>query len=122
MLKPATPYVLTSEEFDTFASTIETLKTPTGHISNMSQYIRKKNFGALNSHDYHVLMQQILSLGLRGLLQPGPKMAVMRISKVFRKICNKMWNPNEFEGLRVDVARSMAFLEMHFFLLHFLIL
>jgi hypothetical protein len=83
MLKPAAPYVLTSEEFDKFASTIETLKTPTCHISNMSQYIRKKNFGALKSHDYHVLMQQILPLGLRGLLQPGPRMAVMRISKVY---------------------------------------
>ena len=114
MLKPAAPYVLTSEEFDTFASTIESLRTPSGHISNITPYIRKKIFGGLKSHDYHVLMQQILPLALRGLLQPGPRMAVMRISKVFRRICNKVWNPLEFQGLRVDVARSMALLEMHF--------
>jgi superfamily I DNA and/or RNA helicase len=44
MLKPAAPYVLTSEEFDVFASTIESLKAPSGHISNIAQYIRKKKF------------------------------------------------------------------------------
>ena len=33
---------------------------------------------------------------------------------MFRRICNKVYNPIEFEGLRVDVARSMALLEIHF--------
>lgn len=56
MLKPTAPYVLTSEEFDIFASTIESLRTPSGHIFNISPYIRKKNFGGLKSHDYHVLI------------------------------------------------------------------
>jgi hypothetical protein len=114
MLKPAAEYVLSNEEFEVFASTIESLKTPSGYVSNLSPYIRKKFFGGLKSHDYHVLMQQILPLALRGLLQPGPRLAVMRICKVFRRICNKVYNPHEIEGLRVDVARSMALLEMHF--------
>ena len=114
MLKPTAQYVLANEEFEVFASTIESLKTPSGYISNISPYIRKKTFGGLKSHDYHVLMQQILPLALRGLLQPGPRLAVMRICKVFRRICNKVYNPYEFEALRVDVARSMALLEMHF--------
>jgi len=65
MLKPAAPYVLSSEEFHIFASTIESLKAPSGHISNMAQYIRKKNFGGLKSHDYHVLIHQILPLATR---------------------------------------------------------
>ena len=33
---------------------------------------------------------------------------------IFQQICSKVWNPNEFEGLRLDVARSMALLEIHF--------
>ncbi len=114
MLKPAAPYVLTSEEFEVFSSVIENLKSPSGHVSNMAQYIRKRTFGGLKSHDYHVLMQQIMPLALRGLLQPGPRMAVMRISKVFRRICHSVWNPLEIEALRADVARSMALLEIHF--------
>jgi hypothetical protein len=113
-LKPAAEHVLTNEEFEVFDSTIESLKPPSGYVSNISPYIRKKSFGGLKSHDYHVLMQQLLPLALRGLLQPGPRLAVMRICKVFRRICNKVYNPLEIEGLRVDVARSMALLEMHF--------
>jgi hypothetical protein len=52
----ATPYVLRPSEFDTFATIIENLQTPSKHVSTMGKYIRKKNFGSLKSHDYHVLM------------------------------------------------------------------
>ena len=83
MLKPAAPYVLTSEESNIFANVIESLKPPSGLVSNMAQYIRKKKFGGFKSHDYHVLMQQVMPLALRGLLQRGPRMAVMRICRVF---------------------------------------
>jgi hypothetical protein len=58
MLKSAAPYVLTSEEFDIFASTVEFFNTPSSHIINISQYIWKKNFKGLKSHDYHVLIQK----------------------------------------------------------------
>jgi hypothetical protein len=44
-------------------------------------------------------MQQILPLGLRGLLDSRPVMAIMKISKVFWRICNKVWNPLEIESL-----------------------
>jgi hypothetical protein len=114
MLKPAAPYVLNDNEFKVFATTIEKLKTPSGHSSNLGKHIRSKKFGGLKSHDYHIFIQQLLPLGLRGLLQPGPQMAVMRMSKVYRRICTKVYNPAEFESLQADVAESMALLEMEF--------
>jgi hypothetical protein len=56
MLKLIAPYVSTPSEFDTFATTIENLQTPSGRVSMMGKYIRKFFFGGLKSHDYHVLM------------------------------------------------------------------
>jgi hypothetical protein len=112
MLKLAAPYVLNDDEFKVFANTIENLKTPSGHSSNLGKHIRSKKFSGLKSHDYHVFMQQLLPLDLRGLLQLGPRMAVMRMSKVYRRICTKVYNPIEFELLQADVAESMALLEM----------
>jgi hypothetical protein len=56
MLKLVAPYVLTPSEFDTFTTTIENLQTPLRHVLVMGKYIKKKNFGSLKSHDYHVLM------------------------------------------------------------------
>jgi hypothetical protein len=58
----------------------------------MGMHIKKKNFGDLKSHDYHVLMQQFLPLALHGLLVAKLWMVVMRILKFFKQICNKVWN------------------------------
>jgi hypothetical protein len=38
----------------------------------------------------------------------------MRMSKVYRRICTKFYNLADFESLEVDVAESMALLEMEF--------
>ena len=57
MVKPAAPYVLSKIEFEAFVSCIESLKTPMGYYSVLGKHLRKKNFGGLKSHDYHVLMQ-----------------------------------------------------------------
>ena len=40
-------------------------------------------------------------------------MAVMRICKVFRKICSSVWNSLEIDGLQADIVRSMALSEIH---------
>jgi hypothetical protein len=81
MLKLVAPYVLTPSEFDTFATITENLWTPSRHVSVMGNYIRKKNFGGLKSHDYHVLMQQFLLLALHALLAIRPSMIMMRFPK-----------------------------------------
>ena len=114
MVKPRASYVMTDDEFEKFAKCIESLKTPSGYASDLGKSIRKKNFGGLKSHDYHILMQQVMPLALRGLMQPGPRMAVMRMCKVFRRFCTKVYNPVDFPSLQADVAESMALLEIEF--------
>jgi hypothetical protein len=91
-----------------------TMHTPSSHVFVMAQYIRWKTFEGFKSHDYNVLMHQILPLALRGLLDHGPWMAIIRISKVFRRICNKVWNPFEIESLWLNILVSLALLEMYF--------
>jgi hypothetical protein len=41
-------------------------------------------------------------------------MAIMRISRVFRRLCNKVWNLLDIKSLRIDVAISLTLLEIHF--------
>jgi hypothetical protein len=57
MLKSAAPYVLITVKFNIFASVIANLKIPLDYVSTMGQCIRQKNFGALKSNNYHILMQ-----------------------------------------------------------------
>ena len=114
MVKPRAPYVLSETEFEKFAKCLEALKTPSGYAVDLGKCTRKKFFGGLKSLDYHVLMQQVLPLALRGLLQPGPRLVIMRMCKVFRHFCTKVYNPHDFASLEVDVAESMLLLEIHF--------
>ena len=55
-----------------------------------------------------------MPLALHDLLKPGSKMAIMRMCKVFRRICTKIYDPVEFQFLEADVTESMALLEMEF--------
>ncbi len=41
-------------------------------------------------------------------------MAIMRVSKVFRRICSKVWDPFEIDSLQNDVIISLALMEKHF--------
>jgi hypothetical protein len=76
MLKPAALYVLSDREFEVSASTLESVKMPSGYASNFGKHIRSKKYGALKSHDYHMLIQNLLPLAIRGLLQPTARVAV----------------------------------------------
>jgi hypothetical protein len=114
MLKPAALYVLSDREFEVSASTLESVKMPSGYASNFGKHIRSKKYGALKSHDYHVLIQNLLPLAIRGLLQPTARVAVMRMCKVYSRICSKVYDPSQFQSLLNDVAESMALLKMEF--------
>ena len=114
MLKPAANYVLKPEEFDTFCTRLEKLKVPLGYCSEMGSYIQAKKFGALKSHDYHILMQTLLPLALRGLMEPTTRMAIMRSCRVFRRLCCKVWDPRQEQNLREDVAITMCLMEITF--------
>ena len=100
MLKPASNYVLTPDEFDIFCTRLENLKVPTGYSSEIRKHIREKNFGALKSHDYHVLMQTLIPLALRGLMEKTTRLAIMRSCRVFRRLCCRTWDPAVANDLR----------------------
>ena len=55
-----------------------------------------------------------MPLALRGLIKPEPRMAIMRMCKVFRRLGIKVYNPVDFSSLEIDVAESMELLEIEF--------
>lgn len=115
MLKPHAGYVLNDKEFEIFCRRLESLKTPSTYGGNsIASAIRRKVLGGLKFHDYHLLMQQLIPLALRGLLAKGPRMAIMRISKVFRQLSCKVWDPQRLVPLRREVAITLCLFEIHF--------
>ena len=51
----------------------------------------------LKSHDYHVLMQQLLPVVIRGMLPKGPRHSITRICGFFPRVIDResMFNIEE---------------------------
>jgi len=57
-------------------------------------------------------MQQLLPLCLRGLMDQRTRIAIMRFSHIFRRICSKVLDPADMGTLKEDAAITMCMLEM----------
>jgi len=53
----------------------------------------------MKSHDYHILFQQILPLCIQHKMRKTPLKTIMRICKVFKLICIKVYDPNHIPRL-----------------------
>jgi len=68
----------------------------------------------LKSHDYHVLLQHILPVCLRGLLPHRVMKAILQLSQVFKKMCAKVQNPLQMDSINDEVAIALCSLEREF--------
>jgi Domain of unknown function (DUF4218) len=113
-LKYHAPYVCTPLEWKTVLGRLSSLRVPSGYAGAFAKHVHNQKLGSMKTHDYHVLMQQVLPLCLRGLMQKPVRSVVLRLCNVFRQICVKVWDPSGYEKLRMDTARVLCDLEVHF--------
>nr|XP_015642894.2 uncharacterized protein LOC107281397 [Oryza sativa Japonica Group] len=68
-LSPAS-YTLSKAEKESMFECLESIKVPSGYSTNIKRIIstKEKKFTNLKSHDYHVLMTQLLPVVIRGIL------------------------------------------------------
>ena len=57
---PDADYVLSTDDRATFLQTLKDLKIPSRYVLNIRQRVEKGKLRGLKSHDYHIIMQQIL--------------------------------------------------------------
>ena len=108
------PYVLSKEDRKEFLETLRSIRTPSRYVSALYTKITDGKLRALKSHDYHVLLQQILPVCLRNVGDKGVVGAIMRLSRVFQRLCLKVINPETRIQLMEDVAETVATLEREF--------
>ena len=108
---PDVPYVLTREERKSFLNTLQKLKFPSNYIGALSKRIQDGKLRALKSHDFHILLQQVMPLCLKNIKDPKVVGAVMRKSRIFCKICAKVVYVSQKEQLLKDVAKTICSLE-----------
>jgi hypothetical protein len=74
----------------------------------------------LKSYDYHVLMQQVLPLCVRTIMRKEVHICIIRLNRIFKRICAKTINPLEMSELREDTAITLCMLGKEFSLAFFM--
>lgn len=69
-VKPRASFSLTPQQKEGFFEFLKTVKYPDGYAANISKSVNVRNgrLTGLKSHDYHVLIQRILPIGMRGFV------------------------------------------------------
>jgi len=62
---PDAPYVLTKEERVEFFATLSDLKFPSNYVGPLKQRLKDGKLSGFKTHDYHILLQQVLPVCLR---------------------------------------------------------
>jgi hypothetical protein len=68
----------------------------------------------LKSHDYHILMQQVLPLCVRTLMQKDVRMAIIRVCCIFGRLCVQFVDPSTMTTLYEETVLIMCLLERVF--------
>ncbi len=76
--------------------------------------IKDGEMRGMKSHDYHVMMQEILPLCMQHLTTKGCNMAIIRLFCVFKKLCAKIVDPTTMGDFKQDVALTLVLLECEF--------
>ncbi|XP_062093425.1 uncharacterized protein LOC133799424 [Humulus lupulus] len=89
LMKPHAPYVLTSDQRMQFCKFIRDVKFPDNFCSNLKKKVNVDltNINGLKSHDSHVIMQRLLSVGVRKFLSKSISTTISELCNIFRQIC-----------------------------------
>ena len=86
-LRPAS-YTLSKKERNSMFECFSNIKVPSGYSSNIKRLInmKEKKFVGLKSHDYHVMMTQLLPVALRGILPENVQRTITKLCAFFNAI------------------------------------
>jgi putative effector of murein hydrolase LrgA (UPF0299 family) len=104
------------KEKNSFMECLKSIKLPTGYSLNISKKmsIKELKLIGMKSHDYHVLLTQLMSVAIRVFLHPKVRHSINKLYFFFNSICCKVINLKTLNKLQSDVVLSLCELEIYF--------
>ncbi|XP_074271167.1 uncharacterized protein LOC141595093 [Silene latifolia] len=95
---PPTCTTLSRDEKMAVCESLKGLKVPYGYSSNISRLVSMKDLKlvGLKSHDYHVLLTQLLPVAIRSILPKHVRQVITKLCKFFNAINSKDIDPETF--------------------------
>ncbi|KAG1362425.1 hypothetical protein COCNU_10G006440 [Cocos nucifera] len=102
---PPACFTMSPYEKNLFYEVLENVKFSEGYASNVSHCIHKNHkFFGLKSHDYHVLMQQLIPLAVRGTLPDKVSSVLIEFCSFFQGLYGKSLKVDELELFEEKIA------------------
>lgn len=113
-VKPTAPYCFNPNEKRVFMQTLGSVVAPTAYAACFAKHVGPKRLAGMKSHDFHVILEQILPVIVRNLMAVGPRTAIIRLGRCLSRICAKVIDQAEINSLRLYVTETLCMLERWF--------
>ncbi|XP_010451825.1 PREDICTED: uncharacterized protein LOC104734009 [Camelina sativa] len=112
---PPAPWSLSKTEKKVFCKRLFDFRGPDGYCSNISRCIKMEacTVKGLKSHDYRVLMQQLLLVAIRGLLPKGVRIAIGRLCAFFNHLCQRVIDRETISVIEHEIVETICMFERY---------
>ncbi|KAK5811971.1 hypothetical protein PVK06_027364 [Gossypium arboreum] len=113
---PSTIFTMSKEEKEMFCTVLKDIKVPNAYASNKSRCLSLKDrrLYSLKSHDYYILMQDLLPVVLRCCMSKKVTSCIIELSNIMKTICGKVLNVEELEKVQDRAILTLCNLEKIF--------
>jgi hypothetical protein len=116
-MKLPTSCITLSKNEKEFCGFLKNIKVPSGYSTNVSRLIsltELKIAPGVKSHDYHVLLMQMIAVGIQNILLVNDRETIMNFCFFFNAIGQKVLSEEALESLEKRHYETLCFLEMYF--------
>ncbi|KAG8483202.1 hypothetical protein CXB51_022201 [Gossypium anomalum] len=113
---PPSIFSMSNKEKEVFCMVLKDIKVPDAYASNISRCVsfKDRRLYSLKSHDYHILMQDLLPIALRCCMSKNVTSCIIELSNIMKAICGKVLNVEELEKVQDRAALTLCNLEKIF--------
>jgi hypothetical protein len=114
---PTSCITLSKHERREFCGFLKNVKVPSGYSMNVSRlisFLDLKVAPIVKSNDYHVLLTQMIAIGIQNILPVNVREAIMNFCFFFTAIGQKVLSEEALESLERRHYETLCFLEMYF--------
>ncbi|KAH7838791.1 hypothetical protein Vadar_031230 [Vaccinium darrowii] len=116
IVKPRATYTLDPHQVERFYEFLKSIRYPDGYVANISRCVTSENGRLLGmkSHDYHVLLQRLLPIGMRGFVSKEICTTFFELGNFFEELCSKTLRRSDMEKWEEQVVLILCKLERIF--------
>jgi hypothetical protein len=111
---PPALYLLDKADKKVLCQFLQGVKMPDGVASSISRYVDVNacKVSGLKTHDYHLILQKLLTLVVRKILLEEVVIALIQLSRFFNALCSKELVEEDIDKLSSSIKETLCRLEM----------